>query len=1355
MKNLPRFAKIAVCSCSYFPLLALGAGSMTPAGAASAFWVGTTADWFTATNWAPNGVPDATTTPTIGGASNNPTIANGNATSTNATIDNGGALDVSTGAVWTNVGSAPGFNLRGGAIVVGGVGQGTLLIENGGTVRTTGQTGSILIGNSLGSTGVVTVGNGVGTSSLVNAGPSGFPGNFFVGYGGSGTLNVNAGGSVSGFTGMTVGVDTGGVGNVTVNGGSLDTSFSSGALRVGGQGIGTVLVENGGQLTSYYSFIGEGTGSAGSSVTVEGPGSAWNVTGGILYLAEGAAGALTVRDSGVVNVNGSAVGARLDASNGSGAGTITIDDAQLNAQGASFFAGTSLGTANVTVENGGTLKTSSSYIGGGTFNSIGSGNVIVTGTGSLWDATLNASGVSVPSTIMLLANPTGGSAIDIRAGGKLVSGFTLIGSSGLPGTNTALTVDGSGSSWVSPYESIIGYEGSYAVGQTAASSGTVTVSGGATASSATMLVGRIRDSVSPGTADDRLTVTGVGSNLTVSPGNGFTGLLDVGFLGSGQMTVSNGATVNSTRGIIGYSSAAAGAWSTNAPAMNSFGDATVTGLGSSWTIGNALIVGDNVQGTTNGLLGTFAIGSGTSRGLLTIEDGAVVSDASAVVGANTGATGAVDVTGAGSLWTTTGNVQLGPGGSGSLSVDDGGAVSASDILLYSQGTLVLGTGSISSDIDGGAAGVGTFSTIDGTGLVSGDIGASAAIGLLAVAPPTGNSSLTIDGSLRATTTTISQNGTLTVGTGGAVGTIASAITDDGALIVNHSDNLILNGSIAGTGNFNLQGPGTFTINGASNPLTGLTTVEAGRLIVGDDTNPNASLSSAISVALGAALAGQGSVGTTAIRSGGVIAPGNSIGTLHINGGYSQAAGAIFDVEVDPSSSNSDRIAVNGAATLADGAVIHVIKTTNAPFLIGNRYTVLSTTGGLTGVFDPNLSSFSGLIASYDAYNAYLSVRSLAFLGRTRNQRATGDGLDSLPGTNPLNVAIQSLPSDDDIPAALDLLSGEIHASVQTALMEDSRFARDAATDRIRNAFCDGGKAAMVKGDNGPGDASPSGRSGGCGDDAATSWVRAIGSWARTEGDGNAARLDRSIGGFLAGVDVPVSDNWRVGGMAGYTRTNVDVDARRSDASSDDYHVGAYGGTQMGALGFRAGAIYTWHDISTRRSVEFGSFSDSPSSDYHADSTQVFGDLGYRIDAGPVALEPFGNLAYVNLHTDSFDEKGNEAALHGQGSTMNTGFSTLGVRASTSFGTAGLDLSASGSIGWRHAVGDVTPTSRHAFAGGDAFEVAGVPVARDAAVLDAGLDMRVSPAATLGLSYNGRFGSHANDQGVRGTLTIRF
>ena len=58
-------------------------------------------------------------------------------------------------------------------------------------------------------------------------------------------------------------------------------------------------------------------------------------------------------------------------------------------------------------------------------------------------------------------------------------------------------------------------------------------------------------------------------------------------------------------------------------------------------------------------------------------------------------------------------------------------------------------------------------------------------------------------------------------------------------------------------------------------------------------------------------------------------------------------------------------------------------------------------------------------------------------------------------------------------------------------------------------------------------------------------------------------------------------------------------------------------------------------------------------------------------------------------------------------------------------------------------------------GGGTFTILGVPIAQDAAVVDAGFDFRLAPNATLGISYGGQFGAGSLDQSVRGNLSIKF
>ncbi len=441
----------------------------------------------------------------------------------------------------------------------------------------------------------------------------------------------------------------------------------------------------------------------------------------------------------------------------------------------------------------------------------------------------------------------------------------------------------------------------------------------------------------------------------------------------------------------------------------------------------------------------------------------------------------------------------------------------------------------------------------------------------------------------------------------------------------------------------------------------------------------------------------------------------------------------------------------------------MVKLDAAPYVLGTHYTVLQADGGVTGTYtltgNTALTAFISLVDHYDATHVYLDVSKTAFAaaGLTPNQIATGGGADSLSSGNPLYDAILMLPTNAAARAAFDQLSGEVHASAKTVTIEDSQFVRDAALDRLRDAFDAVGAVrspVMSYASAGPVPAPAN-------TDRFAIWSRGFGSWGQWNGDGNAATIKRDIGGFFIGGDGLVAETWRLGLIGGYSRSNFRVADRNSSGTSDNYHLGLYGGTQWGNLALRSGIAYTRHDISTSRFVAFSGFADSLRGNYSADTTQAFGEFGYRIRSGlaapgNLAFEPFANLAYVNLSTGGFTETGRAAALTSRSSSTGVAFTTLGLRASTGF-TIGNDMTttARGMLGWRHAFGDTTPVSTVAFIGGSPFNIAGAPIAEDAAAVEAGLDLNLTPNMILGLAYGGQFGSGLTDQTVRGNFSIKF
>ncbi|MDR2858512.1 MAG: autotransporter domain-containing protein [Novosphingobium sp.] len=520
-------------------------------------------------------------------------------------------------------------------------------------------------------------------------------------------------------------------------------------------------------------------------------------------------------------------------------------------------------------------------------------------------------------------------------------------------------------------------------------------------------------------------------------------------------------------------------------------------------------------------------------------------------------------------------------------------------------------------------------------------------------------------------------------------------------------------------------PTSFTVNDAS-------------LAVGSGSEVRADT---VTVNTGGLLTGAGLVtagaGGVTIGTGARLAPGDNggVGTLHVAGDAAFAAGSTYAAQIIGGGATSDRLTVSGTADIAAGTVLEVSRVGAANPMPGQRYTVLNATGGVTGTYTlagyTVVSTFYSLVDNYDANNAWLDVtqmRAFTDAAATPNQEGTAAGLESLPEGNDLRDAVGLLPDDASARDAFDQLSGEIHASAQSALLEDSRFVREASLGRLRDAAVDSGGIAL--------------------------WGQGFGSWGSWDGNGNAAKLHRMIGGFFLGLDASLSDNVRLGIVTGYSHSSFDVKGRTSSGDSSTATLGLYGGGQWGGFALRAGAAYAWHAIDTRRSVAFAGFSDALSARYHARTAQVFGELGYGFTAGRLTLEPFANLAYVDLRTDGFTEHGGDAALAGRKQGANATFSTLGLHVATGADTSALGFT--GSLGWRHAFGQVTPATTLAFAGGsDAFTVSGVPIARDVAAIEAGIQIAAGANGRFSISYNGQVGKQISDHGARASFTLKF
>lgn len=290
------------------------------------------------------------------------------------------------------------------------------------------------------------------------------------------------------------------------------------------------------------------------------------------------------------------------------------------------------------------------------------------------------------------------------------------------------------------------------IGRDSGGSGTVTVADtGSTLQVAdTILVGR-SGTGTLNVGDGPGSTTGVVNTHTAVIGTNFGSTGTVNLTGAGaQMNLSGTFPSSSTPGATDGAVLLVGSRGTGTVNVTNGADITISpgaptggGLGGGLQIGGSAL---NPTGTGNGtvnidgtgsvlaLNGAFSQIGRDGTGVLNVTNGgAFVSTASNVdvIGRKATGDGTVNVTGAGSTWTSNRihvgsdtNVVTaaltGAGGAGTLNVANGGSVSANEILVAGQGRLTGGGGTIAGDVTIGNAGIGggTLAAGNSPGLMS-------------------------------------------------------------------------------------------------------------------------------------------------------------------------------------------------------------------------------------------------------------------------------------------------------------------------------------------------------------------------------------------------------------------------------------------------------------------------------------------------------------------------------------------------------------------------------------------------------------------------------------------------------------
>lgn len=854
-------------------------------------------------------------------------------------------------------------------------------------------------------------------------------------------------------------------------------------------------------------------------------------------------------------------------------------------------------------------------------------------------------------------------------------------------------------------------------------------------------------------------ISGVQANqvLNVTNAGTITGTANYGLEATGNMDVTNAATGTITG-------------ATDALRTNS-GSITATNYG---TISSTTGIGVSAQANltmTNGASG------GVSGGMAANLGSANVTNLGTIAGLNYTAIYAfADI-----------NVTNGVGAQITSLINNG--------IYASNGVAtVVNSGNISVGGFGYAIRAETSAVVTnnaGAQISGGDTGIRASLGSVSVTNYGSVSGLTGNGIYAGTGgSAVFNAGTITGGTAaiqfagsGNVLTLAPGSVISGNVLGGGSDTFQLGGSGAATFDvstlgaaaqyqgfttFNKVDDSVWTLTGTGS-FSGDVNVGGGALIV----SGNIASAGNLVVNAGGTLGGNGIVGNTVIN-GGILSPGNSIGTIIVQGSLVFTAAATYLVQV--SSAASDLTNVTGAATLAGTVQVALANGTlrfNSPYTIliagslnGSRFDSVATPTGISG----------SLTYSGGTVQLVLGSGLGGIAGLNINQRAVATALDKAFNS------FGSVPSAfggifaGNVPANLTQASGELATGSQQTTFD----AMNLFVNLLADPFAAGRDGTTPTGasfgEEGAADSYAGGRRRpGAERDAYAMIAKAPGAigfgqrwsvWGAGYGgsqttDGNAVQGSNTstsrIAGTAVGADYRISPFTQVGFALAGGGSNFVVANGLGSGRSDLFQAGAFVRHTAGVAYFSGALAYGWQDVTTNRTVTIAG-SDQLRAQFNANAWAGRIEGGYRFITpwAGIGLTPYAAAQFATFELPGYAERAivgaNTFALAYAAKTATSPRSELGFRTDRSLALPGAILTLRGRFGWAHDY-DIDRSIAATFQAlpGASFVVGGASPARNAALTSATAEAKWLNGFSLAGTFEGEFSNVTSSYSGKGVV----
>lgn len=569
-------------------------------------------------------------------------------------------------------------------------------------------------------------------------------------------------------------------------------------------------------------------------------------------------------------------------------------------------------------------------------------------------------------------------------------------------------------------------------------------------------------------------------------------------------------------------------------------------------------------------------------------------------------------------------------------------------------------------------------------------------------------------------------------------------------------NVIFSGNFAGTGSINKAGSGRLILSGNSSHAGGVT-VSAGALSV------NGSITSPLTVLPSAALNGNGTI-TGDVVVGGLLGPGNSIGSLEVVGNITFQTGSTFEVELNPSTADFLDVDASGNITIEPNATLAVVPTP-ATYGVNMIYPVAAAGeggGAVIGVFDnvantfplitaqviyattpaPFLEDQALVINAIDVILNYAPFSDVITSGNPGAIAASLDGFTPAPGSDMHNVIIQLyfLNNVETLKDAFNQMQPSILNSLSLAQQNSSLFVSSAFNKHTEDLRLTSSRCIKRLHNKWQ-----------LWGDGSVDWARERGNHANV---GFHAKTQLGAGG----IDYHISQQFYLGALGAYTHASVDSDDHLAQGRINTYYTGLYGSWLTPRFFANAFVLGSFSDFHSKRAVQFGTIHRHPEGHHRGYGGIAHFDLGACLPKERKAqYYPYGQLDYVYQHETGYTETAAQSLnnkIRGRNTAMLR--TELGLEGRLCHSVGKSTLSPRAKLGWvRETRFQGEKINARLVDVPNRYTVIGLYPDRNLLILGTSVTAVYDSSAHLTLTYEGLFGSGYISNAGNISFDIRF